>query len=81
MKPYAEWVDRVVTLPRGFKTPDFANFFGEDGKSTTEHIGRFTALCGEGNQNMVHKLYLLPLSLARTTFTWYSSLSPNSIQT
>jgi hypothetical protein len=38
-------------MPRGFKTPDFATFFGEDGKSTMEHIQRFTVQCSEGNQN------------------------------
>jgi hypothetical protein len=45
-------------MPRGFKTPDFATFFGEDGKSTMEHIQRFTVQCSEGNQNKFHKLQM-----------------------
>lgn len=32
--PYPEWVDRLVPLPIGFKTPDFATFSGDDGKLT-----------------------------------------------
>ena len=79
-KPNPEWVDQMIPLPRGFKTPDFTIFSGEDGKSTMEHIGRFTAQCGESSHNEYHKLQLFPLSLTGTAFTWYSSLPLNSVQ-
>lgn len=79
-KPYLEWVDRMMPLSRGFKTLDYSTFSGEDGKSTIEHIDKFTAQCGEANQNEFYKLQLFPLSLTGATFTWYFALAPNSTQ-
>lgn len=50
-KPYLEWVDYMMPLSKGYKTLDFSSFFflggGEDGKSTIEHIGRFTIQSSE----------------------------------
>jgi len=31
-------VDILVSLPRGYKAPNFATFYGEDGKPTMKHI-------------------------------------------
>ena len=55
-------------------------FFGEDGKSTMEHISRFIAQCTKASQNNFLRLQLFPLSLARVAFIWYLSFSPNSVQ-
>lgn len=55
-KLYPEWVDKMMPLPRGFKTRDVTTFSGEDSKSTMEHICRFTARYGEANQNEYYKL-------------------------
>ena len=69
-----------MPLPREFEILDFTIFSGKDEKSTMEHISRFTAQCGKANQNEYYKLKLFSLSLNATTFTWYSSLPPNSVQ-
>ena len=36
---------------------------------------------GEANQNEYYKVQLFPLSLTNVAFSWYSSLTRNSIQT
>ena len=33
-KSYPEWVDRLMPLLRGYKTPNFATFLEQDDKST-----------------------------------------------
>lgn len=48
-KPYLE--QGMMPLLKGYKTPNFSSFFGEDGKSTMEHIGRFTTQTGEASHN------------------------------
>lgn len=65
-KPYPEKVDRLVPLPRGYKTPNFATFFEEDEKSTMEHIGRLIVQFDEGNDNEFYKLQLFPLLTGAT---------------
>lgn len=41
-KPYSDWMDKLLPLPRGYKILDFVTFFGEDGKETIKHIESFT---------------------------------------
>ena len=41
-KPYLEWVDKMMPLPKGYKVPNFTTFLGDDDKSTMEHVSRFT---------------------------------------
>ena len=79
-KPYPDWIDRVMPLPKGYKVPYFFTFLGDDDKSTMEHVSRFTAQCGEEIQNDYYKLQLFLLSLIRIAFTWYYSLLHNSVQ-
>ena len=69
-----------MLLPREFEILDFTIFSSENKKSTVEHIRQFTTQCGKANQNEHYKLQLFPLYLTATTFTWYSSLPPNSMQ-
>ena len=42
-KPYLEWIDKMVPLPKEYKVPIFTTFFGDDDKFTMEHISRFIA--------------------------------------
>lgn len=35
---YAKWVEKMISLPKGYKTPNFTTFFGKDDKSTLKHI-------------------------------------------
>ena len=76
-------IDRENPYPRGYRVHDFSLFFGEDGQSTMEHVARFTMQCGElaNYENFYHfMLRLFPNSLIGTTFTWYTTLPKNSIQ-
>lgn len=59
--------------------PKFSLFTSEDDQSTQEHVNRFIALCGDTTYGDFWKLRLFPLSLSKTTFTWYTSLPSNSI--
>ena len=82
-KPYPEMIDKENPYPRGYKIPDFSLFCGEYGQSTLEHIARFTMQCEEltNYENFYHfKLRLFPNSLTGATFTWYTTISRNSIQ-
>ena len=82
-KPYPKMIDRENPYPRGFKILDFSLFFGEDGKSTLEHVARFTVQCGELTKynNLYHfKLRLFSNSLTGVAFTWYTTLPRNSVQ-
>jgi hypothetical protein len=46
-----------------------------------EHVSQFILQCGEASANDVIKLRMFPLSLSGTSFTWFTSLAPNSIFT
>jgi hypothetical protein len=59
--------------------PDFTKFTGDDGRTTYEHIGQFLAQVNDMGITDVHNIRLFPLSLSRTTFNWFTSLAPNSI--
>jgi hypothetical protein len=60
---------------------EFSKFSGGDGKTTLEQVGQFIVQCGQASANDALRLYLFPLSLSNTAFTWFSSLAPNSIFT
>jgi hypothetical protein len=79
-KLYPDYYDQLP-YPRGYRFPDFSKFSGEDGKTTLEHIGQFILQCGEASANDTLKLRMFSLSLSGTTFTWFTSLAPNSIFT
>nr|ABA93663.1 retrotransposon protein, putative, unclassified [Oryza sativa Japonica Group] len=78
-KPYPDYYDNVP-FPRNYKVPKFANFSGEDGKTTWEHVDQFLVQCGEANSD-TFKLRLFSLSLSGNAFTWFTSLPANSIHT
>ncbi|XP_051120413.1 uncharacterized protein LOC127244119 [Andrographis paniculata] len=80
-RPFPERIINEYPLPRNYRPPDFHAFSGEDGSSTIEHVGRFTAQLGEIGNNPFYKLQLFGLSLTGTTFSWFVSLPPGQIQT
>ena len=68
---------------RGYRISDFSLFYGEDGQSTLEHVARFIVQCEKlaKYENFYHfKLRLFPNSLIGVVFTWYTTLSRNSIR-
>ena len=79
-KPYPEMIERENPYPTVYRIPDFSFFSGEDDQSTLEHVARFTVQLAN-YENFYHfKLKLFPSSLTRATFTWYTTLPRNSIQ-
>ncbi len=76
--PYPKWFKRVPLLGR-YKVPDFSKFSGQDNVSTYEHVSRFLAQCGEASAVDALRVRLFPLSLSGSTFTWFSSLPYNSV--
>jgi hypothetical protein len=79
-KSYLNYYDQLP-YPRGYRVPEFSKFSGEDGKTTIEHVGQFILQYDDASANDVLKLRMFPLSLSGTTFTWFTSLAPNSIYT
>jgi hypothetical protein len=59
--------------------PDFVKFSADDNHTTWEHISLYTAYLGEMGTFSSLKVHLFSLSLTGTTFAWFSSLAPNSI--
>ena len=69
----------TVAYPAGFRLPEFVKFSGEDTRSTFEHISQYLAQLGEAGSINELKVCLFSLSLTGNTFSWFSSLAPNSI--
>jgi hypothetical protein len=63
----------------GWHTPDFVKFNGEDNRTTWEHVSQYLAQLGKVGLIDALKVRLFSLSLTGTAFSWFSSLSPNSI--
>ncbi len=57
----------------------FDKFSSKEIENTIEHIAWFTAQCKEVVVDPFLKLKLFNMSLTKTVFTWYTSLSPNLI--
>ncbi|CAL9025566.1 unnamed protein product, partial [Prunus brigantina] len=77
-KPYPPEIDRTP-LPRNYRLPEFTLFSGDGHTSSIEHIGRFTAQCGEADSD-AHKLRLFVHSLTGAAFSWFINLPPNSVR-
>jgi hypothetical protein len=77
-KPYPSHFDLVPYL-MGWRTPDFVKFNGEDNRTTWEHVSQYLAQLGEGGSIDALKVRLFSLLLTGPAFSWFSSLSPNSI--
>jgi hypothetical protein len=76
--PYRTNFDYVV-FPLGWRMPDFVKFSGDDNRTTWEHISQYTVQLGEAGTFNSLKVRLFSLSLTGTAFAWFSSLTPNSI--
>jgi hypothetical protein len=69
----------LVPYPVDWCTPNFVKFNGEDNKTMWEHVSQYLAQLGGVGSIDALKVHLFYLSLTGTTFSWFSSLSPNSI--
>jgi hypothetical protein len=74
-KPYDSRFDHHP-YPQGTRIPGFANFLGDQGKTTREHI---LAQLGELADTEAFRVRLSSLSLTGIAFAWYATLPPNSI--
>ncbi|CAL8162373.1 unnamed protein product [Prunus armeniaca] len=77
-KPYPPEIDRTP-LPRNYRLPEFILFSGDEQTSSIEHIGRFTAQCGEADSD-AQKLRLFIHSLTGAAFSWFINLPSNSVR-
>jgi hypothetical protein len=80
-KPYVDYYYNQLPYPRGYRVAEFTKFSGEDDKTILEHVGQIILQYGEASANDAIKLRMFPLSLSGITFTWFTSLTPNSIFT
>jgi hypothetical protein len=79
-KSYPDYYDQLP-YPKGYRIPEFSKFSRDDGKTILEHVSQFILQCGEANANDALKLGMFRLSLSRTIFIWFTSLTPNYIFT
>ena len=77
--PLSEYILQTE-LPRGWKIPKYTKFGGESGKSTMEHIARYLTKSGDIENNENLRVNNFPSSLTKATFTWLTTLPPNSIE-
>ena len=77
-KPYPPEFD-FVSYPAGWRVPEFTKFNGDDSRTTLEHVSQYILQLGEAGFNDALRVHLFSLSLTGTTFSWFSSLAPNSI--
>ena len=78
-RPYSDTFD-LVPYPTSWRVPDFIKFSGDDNKLTWEHISQYVAQLGEDSSCNALRVRLFSLSLSGTTFSWFSSLPPNSVR-
>ena len=70
----------MIPYPTGWRVPNFVKFSGDDNQSTWEHISQYIAQLGEVGSSKSLRIRMFSLSLTGTTFSWFSSLAPNSIR-
>ncbi|XP_050909625.1 uncharacterized protein LOC127123450 [Lathyrus oleraceus] len=76
--PLAEFILQTES-PRGTRVPKYTKFGGESGESTIEHIARYLLESGDLAHNECLRVKNIPSSLTKATFTWFTYLAPNSI--
>jgi len=67
-------------LPRGYKIPKFTKFARDTGESIVEHIARYLTEAGDLANDENLRLKYFPNSLTKNAFTWFTTLTPHSIQ-
>ena len=78
-RPYVDAFD-LIPYPAGWRVPNFVKFSGDDNRSTWEHISQYIAQLGEVGSSKSLCVHMFSLSLTGTAFSWFSSLTPNSIR-
>ena len=68
-------------LLRVYKIPKFSKFVGGLEELTIEHVARYQIECDDLMIDEFHKMKYFPSSLTKSTFTWFTTLPPNSIYT
>jgi hypothetical protein len=63
----------------GWCTTDFVKFNGEGNRTTWEHVSQYLVQLGEVGSVDALNVHLFSLLLTDTVFSWFSSLSSNSI--
>src|ERR1043165_2793487 len=76
--PLSEYILQTKN-PRGWKIPKYTKFGGEMGESTVEHIARYLTESGDMANNKGLRVKHFPSSLTKATFTWFTTLPPDSI--
>lgn len=66
-------------LPWGYKIPKFLNFSWELEESTVKHVAHYQIECGDITTNEYLIMKCFSSSLTKNAFTWFTTLSPNSI--
>ena len=77
-KPYFAEFD-LVSYTIGWRIPYFVKFSGDSNRTTWGHISRYIAQLIEASFHDALHVRLFSLSLIGTSFSWLSSLAPNSI--
>jgi uncharacterized glyoxalase superfamily metalloenzyme YdcJ len=72
---FAQFKEEVANMMRN----KLGVYSGHDNCTTWEHISQYTAQLGEVGTFNSLKVHLFSLSLTSTSFSWFSSLAPNSI--
>ena len=62
-----------------YRLLEFAKFTGQDSTSTIEHVSWYLTQLGKASIEEAHRVCFFSLSLSGLAFTWFSSLSVNSI--
>jgi hypothetical protein len=71
---------RPNIVPRGYKIPKFTKFAEDTSESTVEHIARYLTEAGDLANDANLRLRYFPNSLTKNAFTWFTTLTPHSIQ-
>ncbi|XP_050919138.1 uncharacterized protein LOC127136644 [Lathyrus oleraceus] len=80
MSPLSEYVLHEELPPR-WKVPKFTKFSGDTSESIVKHVARYLIEAGEIKNNGSLKIKYFPSSLTKNTFTWFTILLANSIDT
>ena len=67
-------------LSRGYKIPKFTKFAGDTSVSIVEHITQYLTEAGDLANDENLRLKYFPNSLTKNAFTWFTTLTPHSIQ-
>jgi len=67
-------------LHRGYKIPKFTKFAGDTSESTVEHIAQYLTEAGDLANDENLRLKYFPNCLTKNVVTWFTTLTPHSIQ-